>query len=59
MSRNKNRFPDEFYFQLTDEEMDTFRSQNVTKKEEYETRGGRYKSEYNNVKIIGIFIIVF
>ena len=64
VSRNKNRFHDEFYFQLTDEEMNTFWSQNATKKEEYETRECRYKKPYAFTEkeiavLVGIFYIVF
>ena len=38
VKRNIMRFPEDFMFQLTKEEFESLRSQNVTSKE---TRGGR------------------
>lgn len=43
---NINRFPDEFCFQLDDDEVKIFWSQIVTKKQIIETRGGSYKNPY-------------
>ena len=46
IKRNINRFPDEFCFQLDDDETKIFWSQFVTKKQIVETRGGSYKNPY-------------
>ncbi len=46
IKRNINRFPDEFCFQLDDDETKIFWSQIVTKKQIVETRGGSYKNPY-------------
>lgn len=46
IKRNINRFPEEFCFQLDDDETKIFWSQIVTKKLIVETRGGSYKNPY-------------
>ena len=43
VSRNINKFPNEFSFKLNDYEQNIFWSQFVTKNNNYETRGGKYK----------------
>ena len=42
--RNKNRFPDDFCFRLTDEESKLIWFQIETKKVKIETRGGKYNN---------------
>ena len=44
VNRNINRFPEDFYFQLTDKEIESLWFQIGTKKIKTETRGGRYKN---------------
>ena len=44
VNRNINRFPEDFYFQLTDQETESLWFQIGTKKTKIETRGGRFKN---------------
>ncbi len=46
VKRNLNKFPNDFYFQLTEEESKIFWFQIETKKEKIETRGGKYNKPY-------------
>lgn len=46
VKRNANRFPEDFYFQLTDEESKNIWFQTETKKGKVETRGGKYNNPY-------------
>ena len=46
VKRNKDRFPEDFVFQLTSEEWQILRSQFVTSKNKAETRGGRQYLPY-------------
>ena len=46
VKRHINRFPEDFYFQLTDEETKNIWFQIETKKASVETRGGKYNNPY-------------
>lgn len=46
VKRNAEKFPEDFCFQLTDEESIVIWSQIVTKKSKIEKRGGKYKNPY-------------
>ena len=46
VKRNIDRFPNDFYFKLTNDESKIIWSQIVTKKMKIETRGGKYNNPY-------------
>ena len=46
VTRNKNKFPEDFCFKLNDDEMKKIWFQIETKKIKVETRGGKYKNPY-------------
>jgi len=46
VKRNIEKFPEDFYFQLTSDESKIFWSQIGTKKESLETRGGKFNKPY-------------
>lgn len=46
VKRNLERFPEDFYFRLTDEESKIIWFQSETPKNNIETRGGKYNKPY-------------
>ena len=49
VKRHINRFPERFCFKLTEEESKNFWFQVETKKDNIETREGKYNSQYSNI----------